>query len=98
MPPRWSKDTPQVRGRKTEKKIIRKAGGRPHPNSGAGHIKWDGSDEDSIIEVKEAEKSHTVKGDLVEKLFQDATRQNKQGVYIIRFGNGITLTGYLGRD
>lgn len=73
-------------------------GARPHPNSGAGKIKWDASTDQALIEVKEASKSHTVTGALLEKLFRDAVRQNKTAHYVIKFGNGITLMGVLGRE
>lgn len=78
-------DTPQVRGRKTEKKIARKEGARLHPNSGAGRIKYDASDEDRLIEIKDANKSHTLQSSLLNDLFVKATRQGKDAVYIVTF-------------
>jgi hypothetical protein len=38
----------------SERRELRAAGARPHPNSGRGHVKGDGSDDMFVIDVKEA--------------------------------------------
>lgn len=96
--PRWTKRSRQEVGRQTEKKAAKKLGARPHPNSGAGHIKWDASSETDLFEMKDATKSHTLNSDLLEKLFRDGARQGKSSHYIVRFANGIVLHGVLTRD
>ena len=53
--------------------------------SGAGSIKWDGSDEDALYEIKSAVKSFTLKGTLLRDLFTDAARQSKSSVLIVTF-------------
>jgi hypothetical protein len=72
-------------GMASEAQIAKKRGARVHPRSGAGNIKWDASDEETIYEMKDAMKSHTLSGALLEKLFLDATRQGKEAVYTVYF-------------
>lgn len=84
-------DTPQVKGRKTEKKIARAEGARLHPNSGAGRIKEDASDDNRLIEIKEAGKTHTLSAKELEVSWRRAVHQNKTSVRILKFGNGITV-------
>lgn len=81
----WSPRTRQEEGRKTERKVVRDRGGRVHPNSGAGHIKDDGSSDTELIEVKDAIKSHTIKASDLFALFRRAAKQSKDPVYVIQF-------------
>lgn len=69
----------------TERKILKKMGARQHPMSGAGRIKYDGSTEADLVEVKDANKSHTLKASLLNDLRVKATRQGKDAVYIVTF-------------
>lgn len=81
--------TRQEEGRFSEKAQAKKHGVRLHPNSGAGSIKEDASDEDRVIEFKDAAKSFTLNGKDLLGTFQRAVRQGKDSVWIIKFGNGI---------
>lgn len=81
----WSPRSRQKEGDQTEKKIAKDKGARVHPRSGAGSIKWDASSEDELIEVKDAAKSHTMQGALLNRLLRDAINQGKQAVYVIHF-------------
>jgi len=65
--------------------MLRKRGARLHPNSGAGHVKWDGSDEDFLYEIKDTRKSFSLTGSLLRSLFRDAVRQGKQPRLLVRF-------------
>lgn len=82
----WKLRSRQEEGRVTEKRELKKRGAKVHPNSGAGRIKFDGSDEESIIEVKDATSSFTIKKSLISSLYKDASRQGKQGVLLIKMG------------
>ena len=57
--------------------------------SGAGSIKWDGSDDDYLIEVKDAQQRHQIDSYLLEGLWRDAIKQGKEPLYIIKFKNGM---------
>ena len=81
--------TRQVQGRVTEKKILRDRGARQHPNSGAGRIKEDGSDEDYLYEIKDANKGFLMIGRDLLTSWGRAVRQGKEAVWIITFANGI---------
>jgi len=87
--PRWSVPSRQVQGRVTEKDILKKRGIKNHPNSGAGSIKYDGSDNETIVEVKDANKSYTLKGKELGDLYRHAAKEGKDGVFIIRFTDGL---------
>lgn len=84
--------TRQVQGRRTEKKVIKAMGARLHPNSGSGRIKEDGSDEFALYEVKDAGKTHTLSSKALETSWLRATRQSKESIWIIKFGNGMKAT------
>ena len=56
-----------------------------HPNSGAGKIKYDGSNDDCVMEVKDASKSFTLNRTYLESLFKNAARQGKEAVLIVEF-------------
>lgn len=81
--------TPQQEGRYAERAQAKKHGVRLHPNSGAGRIKEDASDEARVVEFKTANKSFTLSGDDLLGTFQRAVRQGKDSVWIITFANGI---------
>lgn len=85
----WMKDqTPQKKGRKTEKRLLMQRGARVHPNSGAGHIKDDGSDDDFIYEVKEtAKRSFVLSVKELRSTYRRALRQGKLAVWLIHFPN-----------
>lgn len=62
-------------------------GARVHPNSGAGNIKDDGSDEHIVYEVKDARKNYTLKVAELVTLYKRAVRQGKMGVFLIYFSD-----------
>lgn len=77
--------TRQVQGRKTEREVLTKRGARVHPNSGAGNIKDDGSDDDAVYEVKDARKTYTLNGKHARDMMVRANRQGKSAKYIVIF-------------
>ena len=94
----WKPVEPSVRGRKSERNFAKQNNARLHPNSGAGKIKNDLSTEEAIIEYKNPTKTHTIKGEELEKLLDNAQRQGKDAHYIVYFeGTDITLHGTLRR-
>lgn len=84
----WKPRSRQEQGRKTEAKVV-KIGLRAHPNSGAGSIKYDASDDETLVEVKDANKSYTLNAAYLEDLFKTAARQNKTAVMVVKFPNII---------
>lgn len=66
--------------------ILKARGYRAHPGSGSGSIAFDGSDEDTVAEIKEAAKSFTVSLNYIDRLFKTATRQGKRAVLILKIG------------
>jgi hypothetical protein len=86
----WRPRTRQEEGRRTERDELRKRGARSHPNSGAGRIKDDGSDDDTIYEVKDANRSITLSGGDLYATWRRGVQAGKEAVWIIRFANGIT--------
>jgi hypothetical protein len=94
----WSIPTPQQMGRKAEKQQAKKQGARLHPNSGALSIKNDFSTNEVITEYKNVNKTHTIKGVDLDKLFRSAIAQGKEGHYVVYFEEAdITLEGELRR-
>lgn len=81
----WSKATPQVQGRLTERRILKARGARVHPNSGAGRIKEDGSDQEAVYEVKETQNSYRLVAKELRQTRRRAARQGKQSIWIIKF-------------
>lgn len=77
--------TRQVQGRDAEKKMAKDRGARLHPMSGAGRIKDDASNEESVFEFKNVLRSHSLKGKDLLALFIRAVRQQKVPVYIVYF-------------
>ena len=94
----WKVDTPQVNGRKAEKQKAKKYGAIPHSNSGAGSNKNDFSTRETIYEDKNVAKSHTIKGEDLNKLLQNALAQGKDAVYIVYFSDAnVTLEATIRR-
>lgn len=56
-----------------------------HPGSGSGRIRFDGSSETELGEVKDASKSITLKLSYIKLLFDTAVRQGKEPRLFIRF-------------
>lgn len=81
----WKPRTRQEQGRQTEKATLKRRGAKGHPNSGAGSIKYDGSTQEEVIEVKDAVKSFTLNRDYLMSLFKHAARQSKQAVLVVEF-------------
>lgn len=81
------RDTPQVKGRKREAKMAKDRGARVHPMSGAGAIKDDASNEDTVYEFKSVKTSHTLHGGALLALFKRAIAQGKTPEYVIEFGD-----------
>ena len=71
----------------TERRVLTQRGARVHPNSGAGSIKEDGSDDDLLYEVKDCRKSFTLKAADLETTFIRAVRQGKMGCWLIYFSD-----------
>jgi hypothetical protein len=93
IPTPWNpRKTRQVEGRDSEKKQARRHGVRLHPNSGAGKIKDDASDEDRLVEFKDANISHTLNANDLDVLFRRAVAQGKEAQYIILFANDLEAT------
>jgi hypothetical protein len=53
--------------------------------SGAGRIKFDGSDDDWLYEVKDANKSFALSSQLLYDLYMAAIRQRKSPMLLIYF-------------
>lgn len=81
----WKPRTRQMKGMSSEKEQARKRGARLHPRSGAGSIKWDASSEDTLFEMKDVQKSHTLNGAYLRRLALDAAHQGKDARYIVQF-------------
>lgn len=92
--------TPRTRqqdGAVTEKKVLRARGARQHPRSGAGRIKEDGSDSERLYEVKDANRSFTLRGTDLAQSFARGVQQGKDAVWIVQFANGIEAEIHLTR-
>jgi hypothetical protein len=81
----WKPRSPQEKGRQTEKKVLKKYGVKAHPASGAGPIKYDGSNEDCVMEVKEARQSFSLNRTYLDSLFKNAARQGKEARLVVEF-------------
>jgi hypothetical protein len=89
---RWSRPTRQQQGRLTEKKILSKLGAWVHPNSGAGRIKDDGSDDENLYEIKDANKVISITADELEKLRRRAAAAGLEPVFIVEYeAHDITI-------
>ena len=81
----WGATSPQQAGRDSEAKTLKALGARQHPNSGAGRIKYDGSTDAEIIELKESARSYQLRASYIEDLYRYAARQGKDATLIVRF-------------
>ena len=69
------------------------------PRSGAGRIKDDGISDTEVMEIKDANLSHTLQGAALDALFRRATQQGKAAVYIITFKAAkVTATIHITRS
>lgn len=71
----------------TERKIAKSLGARVHPNSGSLRIKHDASDDGTLYEIKDANKSYTLKSVDLDTLWVRAARDGKEPVFIIEFAD-----------
>jgi hypothetical protein len=83
----WQPRSRSMEGMQTEKQIVKKKGGRVHPRSGAGKIKDDGSNDEEVMEVKDAKRSHTLKVSELNALFKRAAQQGKEARYLVYFSD-----------
>lgn len=74
-----------MEGMSSEAKVAKRRGARLHPRSGAGSIKWDASNEETLYEMKDVKKTHTLNGEYLRKLKLDAIKQGKDASYVIQF-------------
>lgn len=81
----------QMQGRLSEKQMAKERGARLHPNSGAGRIKDDASNDADQFEFKHVLHTHGIKGVDLLALFKRATRMGKEPRYIIYF-EAVDLT------
>ena len=65
-----------------------------HPASGALRIKHDASDDETLYEIKDANRVHTIKVDEIESLWREAVMAEKEPVYVIQFTGGLALYCY----
>jgi len=65
--------------------MAKSLGAKPHPASGALRIKHDASDHETLYEIKDANKTHTIKGTELTSLWKEATMAEKRPVYVVRF-------------
>ncbi len=81
----------------TEAAIAKERGLRLHPMSGAGRIKQDASDREQLVEVKDANRSYTVKASDVKSLHHEASIQGKEPVLVVVFTNGYEVEAVIRR-
>lgn len=81
----WSAGSRQRDGRLTEKRLAKSLGAKAHPASGALRIKNDASDDETLYEIKDANKVHTINAVEVMKLWREAVKADKEPVYLIKF-------------
>lgn len=94
----WKTVTPSVRGGQTEKIVAKRMGARLHAASGSKVEKDDFSTEDSVIEFKNPNKTHTIQGSKLADQFVRAAKQGKSAMYTIYFEDfDITLEGTITR-
>lgn len=79
------KKSRQQEGMASEKRAAKRHGARLHPRSGAGKIKDDASNEETIFEFKDVMKSHSLSGAALDALFTRATQQGKEARYVVHF-------------
>lgn len=91
----WDTGSRQRDGRLTEKRTAKELGAKVHPASGALRIKHDASDDEILYEIKDANKTHTIKVDELLSVWKEAAMAEKEAVYLVKFTNGITLYGVI---
>lgn len=65
---------------------------RSHPGSGSGRIKLDGSDDETVVEWKEARESFTLKRSLVATIWRQAIGHRKTPVIVVEYpGYRVTM-------
>jgi hypothetical protein len=60
-------------------------GAKVHPASGALRIKNDASTDSTLYEIKDANKTHTIKATEVMSLWKEAVISDREAVYLIKF-------------
>lgn len=94
----WGPRSRQKMGELTERQIAKKKGARIHPRSGAGSIKDDASTDDVQMEIKDANKSYSLKGSELNTLLKRAIQRNKDAQFIIYFTEAdVTATIHVTR-
>ncbi len=75
---------------KTEAAELRRMGAKVHKNSGRGMIKGDGSLDEFVVDVKEANKTFTLSQDVWAKICTDAMKvdKNKSPMLQLVIGEG----------
>ena len=75
---------------KSEANELRRMGAKVHKNSGRGMIKGDGSTDEFVIDVKEANKTFTLSQDVWAKICTDAMKvdKNKSPMLQLVIGEG----------
>jgi len=99
--PAWLRDkTPQVEGRKFEKRLAKKVGGRVQPGSGAfSGFKEDVLTSDTLIQLKKTTKSqYTLKLSDLETLRVNAVKIGKEPVFVISMGGRLFRIQFWGYD
>lgn len=81
----WTPRTAQQQGELEEINGARRRGLRRHPRSGAGRIKLDASNDDTLVEIKSANKQITLDGAVLLRDLVRARRQGKDLLWTIRF-------------
>lgn len=81
----WKTRSRQKQGRVTEKEIAKKRGARVHPNSGALRIKHDASDDETLYEIKDANKTYTLSGKELLELWKRSAMELKEPVFVVYF-------------
>lgn len=82
----WAPRTPQEAGHREERRQLDRRGARAHPGSGSGGIRFDGSTEEDVVEIKAARKSFVMNGAYMDRLYTEAVRQGKDAVMVVVFG------------
>lgn len=81
----WAVKSRQMQGLDTEKRLLKERGAKVHPRSGAGRIKEDGSNGETVYEVKDCRKTYTLKAKDLRASFVNAVRQGKDSTWLIYF-------------
>ena len=90
----WKPTTRQEVGRQEEVRILKLRGARPHPGSGSGNIKEDGSDEATLYQVKTVGRSISLTAKDIQTLWLNAIHTGKEARVVIYFDQlDLTLEG-----